>query len=129
MTSIPEIVGVAGGIVAMLSVGWTILRAKSGDAKAAAVSAAAVAQRVTVLETKIDLYWQSVAGAAARMLHSPHAENARRDWLLERYNRLSLAERAELAEMLERVVDDHTEPAGDRLAAAQLLGFLAATES
>lgn len=122
-----EAVGIAGGVVGIVSAAWTVLRGQRGDAQAEAVKDAALAERVTILETKMALYWESVARSAAALLHSPHPEHARRDWLLERFDALSLTERAELAGLLEQVTGNQQAPAVERLAAAQLLGFLAAT--
>jgi hypothetical protein len=122
-----EILAGSGSAVAVGMAVWSVARSKVGDATATAEHFAALAERLTVVETKIALYWEAVASQAARLLHSPHPEHARRDWLLEHYQTLTLLERAELAQALESIQHDPAATAGDQIAAAQLLGYLAGT--
>lgn len=86
----------------------------------------ALINRLTAAETKIDLFWRGLSVDAARVLHSPHPEWARRDSLLEGFmaHRLAAEEAAELGEMLLEVFDNHEADPGQRMAAAVVLKFL-----
>ncbi len=82
--------------------------------------------RLVTVETKIDLFWRGLSIDAARVLHSPHPEFARRDKLLEAFmaHQLSAADAVELGEMLLNLFDDHEADPGERMAAAVVLKYL-----
>lgn len=82
--------------------------------------------RLIQVETKIDLFWRGLSVDAARVLHSPHPEWARRDALLEAFmsHRMTAEEAGELGAMLLEVFHDHDGDAGQRMAAAVVLKFL-----
>ncbi len=86
-----------------------------------------VTARGAALETKVDVFWRSVTVPAAALLHSPHPEAARRDALLEALmaGRLGLEDAAELAGLVEAMRDDPAASQVERLAAGQVLGYLA----
>lgn len=84
--------------------------------------------RAATLETKVEVFWRTVTVQAAAVLHSPHPEHARRDALLEALmaGRLGIRDAAELAALIQPVLDDPGSTAAERLAAANVLGYLAA---
>jgi hypothetical protein len=84
--------------------------------------------RAVALETKVEVFWRTVTVQAAAVLHSPHPEHARRDVLLEALmvGRLGIRDAAELADLVQPVLDDPEVTAAERLAAANVLGYLAA---
>jgi hypothetical protein len=90
----------------------------------------AVIDRITVLETKMEVFWKNVALDVARVLHSPNPERAHVDELLEAFmeDNLSPAERHDLRRLLVEIRDyHHGDPSdfpiypGDQVAAAILL--------
>ncbi len=85
-----------------------------------------VLTRLIAVETKIDLFWRGLSLDAARVLHSPHPQWARRDALLEAFmaHRLASDEAAELGALLLDVFDDHEADPGQRMAAAVVLKYL-----
>lgn len=97
-----------------------------------------VADRVSVLETKMDVFWRNVGVELARVLHSPNPARAHVDALLEAWieNRITPDERDELKRLLEYIRDYHQGDesdfpvyAGDQVAAAillQTMGFVGA---
>jgi hypothetical protein len=88
---------------------------------------ASLAERLARLETKVDVFWRGVSFDAARLLHSPHPEFARRDHLLERFlaQRLTGTEARELTQMMSAILKDSTSDAGQRMAASVVLRYLA----
>jgi hypothetical protein len=89
-----------------------------------------VLDRITVLETKIDVFWKNVALDVARVLHSPNPARAHIDELLEAFmdGHLEPAQRANLKTILTEIRDYHQgDPSafpiypGDQVAAAILL--------
>jgi hypothetical protein len=72
-----------------------------------------MASRVAVLDTKMEVFWRSVALDAAKILHSPNPARRHVDELLEELmaGTISDARKSELRGILERVRDYH---AGDR---------------
>lgn len=85
--------------------------------------------RLTRMETTLDIFTRAIALDAARALHSPHPEMERRDYLLERLlgGDITAAEQGELYRMLYgSAFGPHTEglPAGDRVAASLVLRLL-----
>lgn len=85
--------------------------------------------RMTRMETTLDIFTRAIALDAARALHSPHPEMKRRDYLLERLlgEDITPAEQGELYRMLYgSAFGPHTEglPAGDRVAASLVLRLL-----
>lgn len=119
-------VAVAGVVIALAGLVATGRRNRGLDRRGMHEQINTLGQRITALETKVDVFWRSVAFPAASALHSPHPEFARRDALLEALmdGRLDLAGAAELAGMVEQVRDDEAAPTVDRLAAGQVLGYL-----
>lgn len=87
-----------------------------------------LAERLARLETKVDVFWRGVSFDAARLLHSPHPEFARRDELLERFQaqQLTAPEARELATMMSAILKDKKSDPGQQMAASVILRFLAA---
>ncbi len=83
-----------------------------------------VETRVAQLETKVDLFWKSVADRAASLLHSPHTPVL--DRLLERYQRqeISTDELQRLIVMLRDIEVDATIDSGLRFAASVMLSAI-----
>jgi hypothetical protein len=88
----------------------------------------ALTERLAKLETKVDVFWRGVSFDAARLLHSPHPEFARRDELLERFQaqNLTAAEARELATMMSAVLEERKSDPGQQMAASVILRYLAA---
>lgn len=84
-----------------------------------------VVERLVAVETKIDVFWKGIAIDAAKMLHQPHPEFARRDTLLEKFtfDELTREEAQELANALMPVYNSSTKIA-ERIAAGILLRTL-----
>jgi hypothetical protein len=85
-----------------------------------------IADRLARLETKVDVFWKDVSFDAARVLHSPHPEFARRDELLEKFMsaQLNINEAMELEAMLNEVLSKHDVESGQRMAASIVLRYL-----
>jgi hypothetical protein len=100
------------------------------DKKFEEVIAAATATREQVIrmETKIEIFWRNVGFDAAKILHTPHPENARRDFLIIRWetDKIGLAELHELISMLKDIIPDETKEASERKAASDLCRSLEA---
>lgn len=86
-----------------------------------------VLRRVTVIETKLDLYWNSVERQMSQMLHSPH--RPRLDVLLDknaRDERLTDDEAMSLVDLLQKLIDSKelsgNEEAGARMLIAVTIG-------
>lgn len=104
---IPEIISGSSLLVAFISLVLVTARARTTDV-------VKVAERLVVLETKIDVFWRGVSLDAAKLLHSPHEKWAERDILLERFiaGTLTMDEAAKLATMLDDILaDDDGDPA------------------
>lgn len=114
------VVSSAGVAVALASLLWNARSASSRDM-------ATLADRLARLETKVDLFWQGVAVKLAGLLHSPHPEHARRDYLIESFmdGSITVVELAELVEALELIKNDHGADTGAQVAAAVVLEFIA----
>lgn len=88
---------------------------------------AAVAVRVSVLESKMDVFWKSVALDASKILHSPHPGWEHMDALLEKFQdeALSPGEMSDLEGQLRHMVDGTWEPGevtrADQVAASLML--------
>lgn len=80
-------------------------------------------ERLARLETKVEVFWKSVALDAAKILHTPHPENARRDDLLEKFTDGSITreELEELIRTLNKIVEEKHREFGERTAASTLL--------
>lgn len=89
-------------------------------------SAPKVIERITSLETKMELFWNGLAVDAAKMLHKPHPEFAVRDTLLERFmeNRLDREGAKRLLNMLLQVVDTKDGDTTEKIAAGILIRTL-----
>lgn len=75
------------------------------------------------LKTKMEVFWKNVSFDAARNLHTPHPDNARRDYLLEQYvdEKITRDELIELVKLLDKVIlDDSNRDFGERQAASLL---------
>lgn len=84
-------------------------------------------RRITVIETKLDLYWNSVEKQMSQMLHSPHRPTL--DVLLDknaRDERLSDEEACMLVDLLQKLIDSKelsgNEEAGARMLIAVTIG-------
>lgn len=66
-----------------------------------------IGERLSTLETKMDLFWRSVAIDAAKILHHPEPSRFRVDELLDKFmaERISPAESTELRGYLEIIRD------------------------
>ena len=82
--------------------------------------------QVANLETKVDVFWKQLINSAADLLHQPHPEFARRDYLLEqlRYDKLTQLEAQELYDVLSAVWDNREGPFAERLAASLVMKSL-----
>lgn len=89
-----------------------------------------LSDRITVLETKMEIFWRNVGVELARVLHSPNPARTHIDALLEALmeGRITAEERDELKGLLEYIRDYHPGDesdfpvyAGDQVAAAILL--------
>lgn len=97
----------------------------ANDAQESKVAASRLAERITVLETKVDVFWKKVAYDAASILHSPHTPEL--DRLLEAFQAgtLSPEDSAELIRRLEVIVSSReASSAGARVAAMIILRVL-----
>lgn len=83
-------------------------------------------ERMTKVETKIEIFWKDVSYDAAKILHTPHPENARRDYLLERFvaQQITREELAELIQVLKDIIEEKGREFGERTAASNLLRAL-----
>lgn len=83
-------------------------------------------ERLTRVEVKVDVFWKDVAFDAARILHTPHPENARRDYLIEQLlsQNITRSELEELVETLKKIIDEKNRVFGERMAASLLLRVL-----
>lgn len=87
-------------------------------------SIAALADRMSRIETKVEIFWKVLGDKASLLLHSPHTPGL--DELLEKYQREELSSREldQLAEQLRAIEigasPDHPDKA-DHLAAGMLL--------
>lgn len=128
-------VAALGLLISVASLATASVRARISDVVAVAQRLTALeqhstpdrlAERLSAIETKVDVFWRGLSLDAARVLHSPHPQFARRDALLEAFmsGEITAPEVAELSSMLTQVVDDHTVEAGQRMAAAIVLKYL-----
>lgn len=100
------------------------------------VAVAALSDRITVLETKMEVFWRNVGIEVAKVLHSPNPARAHVDALLEALmdGRITPAQSDELRGILQYIRDYHQGDksdfpiyAGDQVAAAillQTMGFV-----
>ena len=113
----PEIaIATSSLITSVVCFFYTISRNRGGDITA-------IRERITAVETKVDVFWRSICVDAARILHSPDPRLAARDELIDKFlaETISRAELTEFIEILKLVLDDHDSIAGDRLAASIIL--------
>lgn len=105
--------------MAIVSLLWSIRSASTRDV-------ATLADRLARLETKVDLFWQGIATKLAGVLHSPHPEHARRDYLIESFmdGSITVEELVELVDALEKIKGDHEADTGAQVAAAVVLEFI-----
>jgi len=88
-----------------------------------------IRERVSSLETKMEGvwdFWKQAARDAAKILHTPHPENARRDFLIEQFvdEKITNSEIEELIEILQDILDDNGRAFGERSSASTLLRFI-----
>lgn len=78
------------------------------------------------METKIEIFWKDVSFDAAKILHTPHPENARRDYLLEQFvsQQIKREELTELIGLLKLIIDEKSREMGERTAASNMLRAL-----
>lgn len=83
-------------------------------------------ERMTKVETKIEIFWKDVCYDAAKILHTPHPENQRRDFLLEQFmaQKITRDELAELIMLLKKIIDEKWREMGERTAASNMLRAL-----
>lgn len=76
--------------------------------------------RVVRLETQMDLFLRTVSLDAAKILHQPHPDFARRDLLLERFtdNELTEEDESELLDAMAAVINNNGETPGLRQSAS-----------
>lgn len=84
-------------------------------------------ERIVALETKIEIFWKNVAFDNAKILHTPHPKNARRDELLEKFveEKFTKNELKELVIILQKIIVDNFNEFGERTAASQLFRTIA----
>lgn len=82
--------------------------------------------QLTALETKVEVFWKGMIQDAAALLHHPHPEFARRDYLIEQLtaNKITDKEARELHSMLTLVWNDQEAPFGERLASSMVMRAL-----
>lgn len=83
-------------------------------------------QSLATQKVKVDLLWEAwvqMAKDAAKILHTPHPENLRRDQLLEKFLEQNIMrwELAELIIILKKIIEEKGREFGERQAASQLL--------
>jgi hypothetical protein len=83
-------------------------------------------ERLTALEIKISVFWDSLSRDAAKILHTPHEINKFRDHLLEKFldETITRDELAELIDILKKIIEDKDREFGERTAASTLLRAL-----
>lgn len=84
--------------------------------------------RVSNLETKIEIFWRNVSFDAAKILHTPHPENSRRDFLIIRWENknIGLVELHELISVFKEIIPDEKREMAERNAASLFLRALEA---
>ncbi len=82
-----------------------------------------VRERIVAVETKVSLFWDTIAKDAAKILHTPHPMNFRRDQLLEKFvdGTINREELKELIEVLQKIIEGKDREFGERTAASTLL--------
>jgi hypothetical protein len=83
-------------------------------------------ERMVRLETKVEVFWKNVSFDAAKILHTPHPENARRDYLLEQFvsQQITRDQLVELIMLLKDIIEEKHREFGERSAASSLLRAL-----
>lgn len=81
-------------------------------------------RRLTVLETKIDVFWKSVSFSSAQALHSPHTPQFDRLIELFQQERLDDQQLVEFKRMLREVVDDPNETSFRKKSALEVLALI-----
>jgi hypothetical protein len=81
---------------------------------------------VDELEDKVDTVWRALVTAAAAALHSPHAELAARDALLEAFMNETITkdQTTELISVLNAILANKLSTSGDKMAATVMLKYL-----
>lgn len=93
---------------------------------------APINDRLSILETKIDVFWRNVAFDAAKILHSPHISRKELDGLLEAFHKQDAMTESQIVDLglklteirdsiTGQVMDGQPTLAGDRMAAAIIL--------
>lgn len=106
--------------LAILVLSYTVTRNRNKDV-------GELSARLSKLETQMEVLWRGVsfsAQVAATVLHSPHPEHARRDWLLENLQDLDARQTEELRVMMVLVMEDKTIDLHARWAATAILNYL-----
>lgn len=121
LVALEQRIGSSPQILERITTTEAIIRQVSTDIS----RAASLSDRIVALETKMDVFWKGIAIDAAKMLHQPHPEFARRDYLLEQFtfDKLTKAEAKELADALMPVWKE-SNTAAERIAAGILLRTL-----
>lgn len=97
--------GTAAGVVTVAQ--WVGNRGKGVIHDAVREAISPLNTRLTVIETKMDVFWRSVAVDAAKILHHPEPERAHIDALLDAFldARMTQAEAEELRGYLQTIRD------------------------
>lgn len=87
-----------------------------------------IANRVSKLETKMEVFWKAVSIDAAKILHSPHPERERLDQLIDAYvnGNIRTNELTEMRGQLLTIVDNGSTPCAERLLASMLMRVIEA---
>lgn len=109
---------IIAGVGLLISIAGTVYMHVEGVIK--------IRERIARMETKVEVFWKDVSFDAARILHTPHPENARRDYLLEQFvaQQITREELHELVAVLQQIIEQKHREFGERTAASQLLRAL-----
>lgn len=125
---IVAILGGAFGLVSLLiSNSFKKQAEKHSEDKATKKEFSDLKTEVAIMQKQMEVFWKNVSFGAASILHSPHPENARTDYLLDQFrgNKITLKEERELIEILENILHSE-EKTPQANAANSLLAYLKA---
>jgi|SRR6185295_12875987 len=83
-------------------------------------------ERLVRLEVKIDVFWRDVSYSSAKLLHKPHPDSARMDYLIDKYldDKLNQSEIVEFIGKLKELFENKDAETAERQSAAILLAAL-----
>lgn len=124
-----EVISLLAVLVAAIGVVLSFYMFRSSINRTMNENAAKVGERITVLETKMEVFWSGISLDLATVLHHPHPEFAERDNLLELFlaGDINESQLDRLRELLRHAVGDidtESPSAGERVAASILLRLL-----